>query len=74
MTDTAILAITENLPAIEWLDFSYCLNITDTAVTSIAAKCKEILVRGLPPCFVLCTPSLSIDVLLPDMVFRTDRR
>ena len=42
MTDQAILAVTENIPDLEWLDFSYCLQITDNAVEAIAARCSKL--------------------------------
>ena len=45
MTDAAIVALTESPLPLTWLNFSYCLDITDAAVGAVASKCIELVVR-----------------------------
>jgi hypothetical protein len=45
MTDAAIVALTESPLPLTWLNFSYCLDITDVGVAAVAAKCINIVVR-----------------------------
>ena len=43
MTDAAIIALTEAPLPLTWLNFSYCLNITDLGVTQVASKCIKLV-------------------------------
>ena len=45
MTDAAIVALTESPLPLTWLNFSYCLDITDVGVAAVAAKCIKLVVR-----------------------------
>ena len=47
MTDAAIVALTESPLPLTWLNFSYCLDITDVGVAAVAAKCMNLVVRIL---------------------------
>ena len=46
MTDAAILALTESPLPLTWLNFSYCLDITDVGVAAVASKCSRLVVRS----------------------------
>lgn len=52
MTDAAIVALTESPLPLKWLNFSYCLDITDVGVTAVATKCTKLVVRA----FCLSSP------------------
>lgn len=45
LTDGALLALTEAKLPLTWLNYSYCLNITDAGVTHVATKCAKLQVR-----------------------------
>ena len=49
MTDAAIVALTESPLPLTWLNFSYCLDITDVGVAAVAAKCINLVVRIVLP-------------------------
>ena len=49
MTDAAIVALTESPLPLTWLNFSYCLDITDVGVGAVAANCTNLVVRVVLP-------------------------
>ena len=56
LTDGALLALTEAKLPLTWLNYSYCLNITDAGVTHVATKCAKLQVRTHALVLPVCTP------------------
>ena len=60
MTDAAILALTESPLPLTWLNFSYCLDITDVGVAAVASKCSRLVVRSRLQHLILSSRLASI--------------
>lgn len=67
MTDAAIVALTESPLPLTWLNFSYCLDITDVGVGAVAANCTNLVVRVVLPASERWSPQA---VFLSRLLFR----